>query len=121
MSNEAIIRACLGVIVTAFITASAIGFQSQKATYIKGVVTQSKKPLRSVWVIASQAGQERGRYLTGDDGKFYISNLPSGDCDLAVWQGKQQIYSGRISLPGNNIFNITITPPKAPLRRKPRG
>ena len=118
MSNEAIIRACLGVILTAFVTASAIGFQAQNATYIKGVVTQSKKPLRSVWVITSQEGQERGRSLTGDDGKFYIGNLPLGDCEIAVWQGKQQIYIGRVSLPGNNIFNIAITPPKAPLRRK---
>lgn len=119
MSREAITRGGLSLIVTACMTASAIGFQFQKPTYIKGVVTQSKKPLRSVWVIASQTGQERGRYLTGDDGKFYISNLASGECEIAVWQGKQQIYSSRISLPSNNIFNITVTPPRAPLRRRP--
>lgn len=116
MNNQAIIRGCVSMIITAVVAASAIGFQSQSANYLKGVVTQSKKPLRSVWVIASQTGQERGRYLTGDDGKFYLGNLPAGECEIAVWQGKTQIYSGRISLPGSNIFNITITP-KAPVVR----
>ena len=119
MSKQAIVRACLSVIVAASFAAAAIGFQS-RANYVKGAVTQSAKPLRSVWVIASQSGQERGRYLTGDDGKFYIGNLPTGEFDIAVWQGKQQIYSGRISLPGNNVFNIAITPSKAPSRSKPR-
>ena len=120
MSHQAIARGACIVIITALLSAEAIGFQSQRATYIKGVVTQSTKPVRSVWVIISQAGQERGRYLTGDDGKFYIGNLPSGDSELAVWQGKQQIYSSRVNLPGNNVFNIVITPPKAPMRAKPR-
>ena len=119
MSNWMIIRACLSVIVTASVAGSAIGFQSPNATHIKGAVTQSNKPLRSVWVIVSQKEQERGRYLTGDDGKFYIGNLSSGDYDIVVWQGKQQIYSSRVSLPGNKVFNITITPSKAPLRRRP--
>jgi len=120
MSHQAIARGACIVIISAFLSAEAIGFHSQRATYTKGVVTQSNKPVRSVWVIISQSGQERGRYLTGDDGKFYIGNLPSGDCDIAVWQGKQQIYSSRINLPGNNVFNIAITPPRAPTRAKPR-
>jgi hypothetical protein len=115
MSHQAIARGACIVIITALLSAEAIGFQSPRATYIKGVVTQSNKPVRSVWVIISQSGQERGRYLTGDDGRFYVGNLPSGDCDIAVWQGKQQIYSSRINLPGNNIFNIVITPPRVPM------
>ena len=119
MSNKTIVRACLSLIVTALVTAPAIGFRPQNATYLKGAVTQSNKPLRSVWVIVSQKEEERGHYLTGDDGKFYIGNLSSGDYDIAVWHGKQQIYSGRISLPGDRVFNITITPSKAPLRHRP--
>ena len=120
MCNQSIVRGSGIVMALALFTAAAIGFQSQSATYLKGVVTQSNKPLRSVWVIASQSGQERGRYLTGDDGKFYIGNLPAGDYDIAVWQDKQQIHSDRINLSGKKILNITIPPPKAPLRGKRR-
>src|SRR3954469_710607 len=112
MGNQAIVRGSLIVIMMALLSAAAIGFQAQSPTYLKGVVTQSNKPVRSVWVIASQYGQERGRYLTGDDGKFYIPNLSSGDGDVVVWQDKQQIYSGRFNLPGDKIFNILIPPPK---------
>jgi hypothetical protein len=120
MGYQARTRGACIIIITALLSAEAIGFHAQSVTYIKGVVTQSSKPVRSVWVIISQSGHERGRYLTGDDGKFYVGNLPSGDCEIAVWQGKQQIYSSRVNLPGNNVFNIVITPPKAPMRAKPR-
>src|SRR5580765_1263958 len=122
MGNQAIVRGTVIVIMIALLGAAAIGVQTQSPTYLKGVVTQSNKPVRSVWVIASQYGQERGRYLTGDDGKFYIPNLSSGDGDVVVWQDKQQIYSGRFNLPGDKIFNIVIPPPKLskPLLRKRR-
>ena len=120
MCNQAIIRGFGIVMVIALFTATAIGFQSRSAAYLKGAVTQSNKPLRSVWVIVSQSGEERGRYLTGDDGKFYIGNLPAGDYDIAVWQGKQQIHSERINLSGNKILNIAIPPAKSPLRGKRR-
>jgi hypothetical protein len=55
--------------------------------------------------------------LTGDDGKYYIGNLAEGTYDIAVFQGKQQIYSGQINLPQNRIFNINITPPRMRMRR----
>ena len=121
MGNQALIRASVIVIMIALLSAAAIGFQAQSPTYLKGVVTQSNKPVRSVWVIASQFGQERGRYLTGDDGKFYIPNLSSGDGDVVVWKDKQQIYSGRFNIPGDKTLNIVIPvpkPSKPPLRKR---
>ena len=95
---------------------AALTSRPDGSTYVKGVVTQSNRAVRSVWVIASQSGVERGRALTGDDGKYYIAGLGSGAYDIVVFQGKQQIFSGRINLPENRLFNITITPPRA-LRR----
>jgi len=97
---------------------AAGGFRRDSGAYVKGVVTQSNKPVRSVWVIASQFGTERGRALTGDDGKYYIGKLNAGAYDLVVFQGKQQIYSGQINLPENRLFNIAITPPRAPRPRR---
>jgi len=92
---------------------AASEFRPDGATYVKGVVTQSNKPVRSVWVIASQSGNEKGRALTGDDGKYYIGNLYAGAYDVVVFQGKQQIFSAQINLPENRLFNINITPPRA--------
>ena len=116
MKQRFIFPSCLLLIVVAGFGFAASGFRSDAGTYVKGVVSQSNRPVRSVWVIASQSGTERGRALTGDDGKYYIGNLSAGGYDLVVFQGKQQVYSGQINLPENRIFNISITPPPRALR-----
>lgn len=77
--------------------------------YIKGLVTApTGRPLASVWVTVSQNGAEKGRSLTGDDGKYYISNLNDGAYDIVVLQGNRQLYRGQVSLPGNSSHNILI-------------
>lgn len=111
MYQRLIFCTCLILILVTPFALAVAGFRPDAGTYVKGVVTQSNKPLRSVWVIASQSGTERGRALTGDDGKYYIGYLSAGGYDMVVIQGKQQVYSGQITLPQNRIFNIAITPP----------
>jgi len=96
---------------------AASSFRPDAGSYVKGVVTQSNRPVRSVWVIVSQSGTEKGRALTGDDGKYYIGKLAGGSYDVVVLQDKQQVYSGQIHLPEDRVFNISITPPRA-LRRR---
>jgi hypothetical protein len=77
-------------------------------TFVKGTVTSAGKPARSVWVIISMNGQEKGRSLTGDDGKYYIANLDPGIYDFVVERGGQ-LYKGRATLPiTNGTFNISF-------------
>jgi hypothetical protein len=67
--------------------------------YIKGVVqSPSGRPLTSVWVIVSQNGNEKGRSLTGDDGKYYISNLDDGAYDLLVYRGDKLMSKEQVHL-----------------------
>ena len=80
----------------------------QASDYVTGKITSaSDRPANSVWVIARQSGQERGRSLTGDDGSYYINNLGAGDYELLVTKGPNQI-SRMISLPQNKVFNLRI-------------
>jgi len=118
MKRRFIFRICFLLILFTAPGFAASGSRIDGATYVKGVVTQSNRPARSVWVIASQSGTEKGRALTGDDGKYYIGNLYAGAYDIVVFQGKQQIYSGQITLPENRLFNINITPPPRAVRRR---
>ena len=77
-------------------------------TFVKGTVTSAGKPARSVWVIISLNGREKGRSLTGDDGKYYIANLDPGTYDFAV-ERREQLYKGRATLPIlNGTFNISF-------------
>ena len=113
MKKRFIFCSCLSLIVIAALGFAAFGSKPEAGAYVKGVVTQSNRPVRSVWVIASQSGAEKGRALTGDDGKYYIGNLTAGAYDIAVFQGRQQIYSSQINLRENTLFNINIPPPPA--------
>jgi hypothetical protein len=77
-------------------------------TFVKGTVTSAGKPARSVWVIVSLNGREKGRSLTGDDGKYYLANLDPGTYDFVVERG-EQLYKGRATLPiMNGTFNISF-------------
>jgi hypothetical protein len=118
MKKRFILHGCLLLIVVAAGGFAASGFRPDTSVYVKGVVTQSDRPVRSVWVIASQSGTEKGRALTGDDGKYYIGNMSAGGYDIVVFQGKQQVYSGQIHLPEDRVFNISITPARAPRPRR---
>lgn len=87
----------------------SVALSSQRAAiYVKGLVSSSNRPLRSVWVIASQSGQEKGRSLTGDDGRYYIGNLSDGTYDILVLRGREPIYRGQVKLPESSNFNIVI-------------
>ena len=87
---------------------SVVSSAQSSRTYVKGFVSSSGKPLRSVWVITSQSGREKGRSLTGDDGRYYLNNLDPGSYDIVVQNGKSQLYKGRINLPKNNTYDIRI-------------
>ena len=95
----------------ALIAAASSGLsEAQQATrtFVKGTVTSAGTPARSVWVIVSMNGREKGRSLTGDDGKYYIANLAPGTYDVVVRRA-QQLYKGRATLPiTNSTFDISF-------------
>ena len=94
----------------ALVVSLAFGSAPIRGNSVKGLVMSSNKPLRSVWVIASQNGTEKGRSLTGDDGKYFIDNLPGGTYDLIVEQAKRQVWKGQITLSVNTYYNINVRP-----------
>ena len=94
----------------ALIAAASPGTSDAQSTrtFVKGTVTAAGKPARSVWVIVSLNGREKGRSLTGDDGKYYIADLDPGTYDFVVEKGGQ-LYKGRATLPiMDGTFNISF-------------
>jgi hypothetical protein len=103
-----ILRPVFGIILLAALFSFAFSAEPV-GRYIKGSVTASTgRPVASVWVTISLNGAERGRSLTGDDGKYYISNLAEGTYDIVVLQGNRQIYRGKVIIPGDITHNILI-------------
>lgn len=83
--------------------------QPSSRTFVKGTVTSAGKPARSVWVIVSLNGHEKGRSLTGDDGKYYIAGVDPGTYDFVVVEKGAQLYKGRATLPiMNDTFDISF-------------
>ena|SRR5262245_31838402 len=94
----------------ALIAAASSGLSDAQSTrtFVRGTVRSAGSPARSVWVIVSMNGREKGRSLTGDDGKYYIANLDPGTYDVVV-QRDQQLYRGRATLPiTNSTFDISF-------------
>ncbi|HKS28882.1 MAG TPA: carboxypeptidase-like regulatory domain-containing protein [Pyrinomonadaceae bacterium] len=108
MKAVRILRPVWGAVLLGLLFSFALSAEPA-ARYIKGSVTSpSGRPLTSVWVTVSQNGEEKGRSLTGDDGKYYISNLYDGTYDIAVLQGNRQVYTGQVNLPENTVHDILV-------------
>ena len=103
MKSRLIFPKALGVtLLVITLSTATIGAWSGDG-YIKGVVqSPSGRAFSSVWVIVSQNGYEKGRSLTGDDGKYYISNLNDGVYDLVVYRGTSQMYQGQVDVRADN-------------------
>jgi hypothetical protein len=108
MKLRHIFQAAFGIVLLAMVFSIALSAQSGK-THIQGVVKSSSgKLFTSVWVTISQNNVEKGRSLTGDDGKYYISNLTEGVYDIVVREGNRQLYKGQVNLSGDGSHDILI-------------
>lgn len=106
MRKARIVQMVLGVLLLASVFSVAPSAQQGR---IKGTVKSSSgRPLASVWVVISQNGAEKGKSLTGDDGKFYISNLNDGQYQIVVLSSNRQLYRGEVNLPGESNYVIQI-------------
>ena len=78
--------------------------------YVTGEVYNSSGGLvASVWVILRQGNNEKGRSLTGDDGRYYIGNLNSGEYEISVeGENKRRLFSRQINLPQNRNYPIRL-------------
>ena len=102
MKSRIIFRIPLGAALLVMVFSVALSAQSD-ADCVRGVVKSSSgRPFSSVWVVVSQNGDEKGRSLTGDDGRYYIANLGDGGYDLAVYRGNDLLYRGRVDLQANS-------------------
>lgn len=107
MKGRLILRTALGAVLLAALVSVSLSALAAGG-YVKGEVTRSKRPVRSAWVILTQNGQERGRSLTGDDGRYYIGELAAGEYDIVVKQGARSVFEGRVRLPEESLKNIEV-------------
>lgn len=97
-------------LIVVFHEVSAQGNTSSSAEYITGKVTAGSNPAPSVWVILYEGTNEKGRSLTGDDGRYYIGNIEKKTYTIVV---RKQITGGnlvsqQVSLPANRVFDIRV-------------
>jgi hypothetical protein len=105
--RNALLAACwVGLLAMAF--SVALRAQASDQAFIKGTVTESGRPLVSAWVVLSQNGQETRRFLTGDDGKYYIGKISPGGYDISVLEGRVERFKAQVNLPQDSIYNINI-------------
>jgi hypothetical protein len=98
MKSRLVFRTLLRATLLAIVL-SVAGSAQTGGRYIKGVVkSPSGKLFSSVWVVASQNGNEKGRSLTGDDGKYYIDNVSDGAYDILVYRGNSLLHKEQIEL-----------------------
>jgi hypothetical protein len=108
MNKRHFLRIIIGSIVLALSLSISSSARYAGGTFVKGAVSNANRtPLSSAWVIVSQ-DVEKGRYFTGDDGKFYIGDLDDGVYELVVEKKGSRLCKRQIALPENNRYDIAL-------------
>jgi Carboxypeptidase regulatory-like domain len=97
--------------VVAMTVAAALAFPlpAAAASSLTGTVhTAAGTPVASVWVVVLQGGAERGRSLTGDDGRFLIPHLAGGEYQVVVRRGNSQLSRLAVRLPRSRPLDIRL-------------
>jgi len=79
--------------------------------YVTGRVTvRDSSPARSWWVMVYDGAGEKGRSLTGDDGRYYIGGLDKKTYTIVVRKqmAGSDLARAQFSLPANRVFNIRL-------------
>ena len=108
MNSRIFFRSAVAAVLLAAALCAPPHARAHGSANISGMVSHRRNPVRSVWVIVSQNGTEKGRALTGGDGVYYIGNLAGGDYWITVVQQGRQLYGRQIRLPDNSTHNIVI-------------
>jgi len=108
MKGRLILKAALGGCLLVALLSTSLAARVADGVYVKGAVTRSGRPVPSAWVILTQNGSEKGRSLTGDDGKYYVGGLDAGDYEIAVRQGAHNVFAGRVRLPQESVYNVDV-------------
>ncbi len=84
--------------------------QSAQSLYITGKVlsASSGRPIPSLWVVIYDGKAQKGRSLTGDDGRYYIGALDGKEYKVVVRRGSKTLFQEMIRLPQNEHYDIRV-------------
>jgi hypothetical protein len=108
MNHKSVLMAALSLAFAAMVLCVPSPAQASDSGYVSGTVSQSNKPVPSLWVVLSQGGQEKHRFLTGDDGKYYIGNVAAGAYEIKILKGRVQLKAETINLPADKNHDIEV-------------
>ena len=108
MKGRLILRTALGGGLLVALLSIPLAARAADGVYVKGAVMRSGRPVPSAWVVLRQNGDEKGRSLTGDDGKYYVGGLNAGEYEIVVMQGTHNVFTGRVRLPQESVYNVDV-------------
>jgi hypothetical protein len=106
--RHALLSACAVVLLLAGLAPTTTTGQDAASRVRGSVLTPSRRPAASLWVVLEQQGHESGRALTADDGRYYLSRLQPGPYTILVKRGRATLYRAQIRLPENEVYDIVL-------------
>jgi hypothetical protein len=95
----------IAIAILAFASQQAL---AQKKTFVTGGVYEvTGRPAVSVWVILRKDRRD-WKFLTGDDGRYFIGYIEAGRYTLTVERRGRLIYNDAISLPADQNHDIRL-------------
>ncbi len=78
--------------------------------YVSGKITDSRtgKCVAAAWVHVYSGTILKGKSLTGDDGRFYVSRLGAGSYEVVIRKGMVVLYRAIINLPEQRMYNVQL-------------
>lgn len=109
MDKTLLLRALVLLVALAVAALAVVPEAAAQGAAVHGTVKDSSgRAVASVWVAFEKDGAERGKSLTGDDGKYYVGGLASGRYQVTVRRGDRVLFTGSATVPVNGAFDIRL-------------
>ena len=94
------------------ISINVMNFQAhaQEKEYVTGKITYQSngRCANGLWVEIHFDSLLKGRSLTGDDGRYYVTGLTPGSFELVVKRGESVLLRCNIMLPTHRSYDIQL-------------
>lgn len=89
--------------------AASMASAADERFHLSGTVThRGGTPASSVWILVEQQNDVVGKFLTGDDGKYFVRGLEGGTYTLSVKRKGETLFHATVVVKSNRVFDVKI-------------
>jgi hypothetical protein len=107
-------KASIGILAALILCGIAFAGSTKESGKLEGVIkdVETGKPIQNVYVSVDGCGTAA---MTNDSGKFFLTEIPAGDCVVKIYKKGYRIHQDSVSIKKDKTHYVTVELKKQPV------